>query len=263
MNWNNWGRGNFEKANAKNISNIGNVLEPLEKKKFYDKISFKEDVDYLELFESIFKNEINEILKNFFGTNNFDYWSNNELKESDIQNNANATFTFKYNKELFNIDVIRKNLYLYNKILLIRNNGFRRFQGDDQNFYRHNCDEDEEEGEDDCEFFHLTYNKDMNRTELAINSNNTGKNFVDFFKQINELKGEDTSSNRHLVIYGNSNDVNFHIGRTNSDSSSHNSENYNILFKNDGNDEVHDAGRPFSLTLDNNNMPQTSLITIK
>jgi hypothetical protein len=211
--WNNWGRGNFEKATAENILAIGNSLNNVEEKKFYDKISFKDDIDYLEMFEGDQNviNNINSALRNIFhfsdnNANNANYNFFTSEPETIVNQNSDLTFTKAHSPELLKIDTIRKNIFLYNKIFILKNNGFKRFKKNEPEeliCYRNSNQRDVDiYGTREYTF---NYAGDMYKNNFIINSSTTNKGFKELLKEImfsNYL-------NDVFIIFGTKNDANF------------------------------------------------------
>lgn len=210
--WNNWGRGNFEKATAVNIIAIGNSLNDTEEKKFYDKISFKEDVDYLELFEGnqTVKERINTAIKNALGINSantHDFFTSDPDSIPAYTESDDINFTKLHAPELLKMDTIRKNIFLYNKIFLLADNGFKRFTQNEsrelicvRNMDQRNLDI---YGTRDYTF---NYTGDMNKNDFIINSSNTNKSFKNFLKNIMFYN---YNTSEPLLIFGNKDDTNF------------------------------------------------------
>ena len=86
----------------------------------------------LELFEGnqTVKDNINRAITNALGTTEHDFFTSNP-DSIYLDPNSDPYSDLKYTKdhapELLKIDTIRKNIFLYNKIFLLENNGFKRF----------------------------------------------------------------------------------------------------------------------------------------
>jgi carbonic anhydrase len=115
--WNQWGQGVFTDITPKLIvSKIGSMSNLDEKNKYYNRIKFDTDgYDYLGMFEREFKDQLEEIFKNFYDIE----VSMNEVQMDETMNSGDYpnSLYWQNNTELMKIDNIRKSILYYNKLV--------------------------------------------------------------------------------------------------------------------------------------------------
>ena len=122
--WESWGRGNdilkpVAKIMEEKLDDTDDYIE-----NYFGKIKFsRQNRNYLELFESIYKKQIIDEIKKCFNKivlNILDYNEGTDSFEYKDQSSKESLRNDLLTPNLLNYETIRKNLYLYNKIFILK-----------------------------------------------------------------------------------------------------------------------------------------------